>query len=455
MQKSFELKPDCKLTFTYTYDYDEAYPEALKVANTIRFPGFRKGHAPFGLVVRSYGLDALFDSAFSKLMTMKDLYRDLDETGHNSMFYPEFSTKPVKKGEPVVYEVVWTIEPQVELGEYKGTKLTVPEETVTDEMIDNRIQAELRKQTSFTNITDRPCQNGDMVTVDYAGTIDGVAFAGGSADNASFRLGEHTYLPELEDGIVGMSVGEEKDVNVHFPETYDKSLAGKDAVFHVKLSAIVEEKLPELDDDFVQDISDFDTVEEYRESVRKALQKEVEDRNRRHLSDRIIEHVENLSKIDISGQMMDMQTQHIYDTYVKRYAAMGQDYEKMLENSGLGKQFGIMMCREEAERLLKSYVITQKLVSELGIEVTDEDIENLMEESREELGDRYDELVERMTETDKDALREECQLRKLGEAMKELMEITFVAPDDPSLKPAAPEASNEQAEEKAAEDGKE
>ena len=116
MQKSFELKPGCKFIVTYTYDYSEAYPEALKVANTIRFPGFRKGHAPFGLVVRSYGLDALFDSAFSKLMTMKDLYRDLDETGHNSMFYPEFSTKPVKKGEPVVYEVVWTIEPQVEQG---------------------------------------------------------------------------------------------------------------------------------------------------------------------------------------------------------------------------------------------------------------------------------------------------------------------------------------------------
>ena len=124
----------------------------------------------------------------------------------------------------------------------------------------------------------------------------------------------------------------------------------------------------------------------------------------------------------------------------------------MLENTGLGKQFGMMMCKTEAENLLKSFYLTQKLVNELGIEVTDEDVEDLMEESREELGDRYDEFVDRMTESDKDALREECQLRKLGEAMKE---ITFVAPDDPSLKPAAPEAKNEQAEEKAAEDGKE
>ena len=455
MQKSFELKPGCKFIVTYTYDYSEVYPEALKVANTIRFPGFRKGHAPFGLVVRSYGLDVLFDSAFNKLRSIEDLISDLEETGHTSMFSPTFSTDPVKKDEPVVYRVEWTVEPQVELGEYKGTKLPVPEESVTDEMIDEQIQKELRKQTSFTNITDRPCQNGDMVTVDYAGTIDGVAFAGGSADNASFRLGEHAYLPELEDGIVGMSVGEEKDVNVHFPETYDKSLAGKDAVFHVKLSAIVEEKLPELDDDFVQDISDFDTVEAYRENIRKQLQKEVEVRNHRHLADRIIEHVEKLSKIDIPEKLLDLQTERVYEANVKRYAAMGQDYEKMLENTGLGKQFGMMMCKTEAENLLKSFYLTQKLVNELGIEVTDEDVENLMEESREELGDRYDEFVDRMTESDKDALREECQLRKLGEAMKELMEITFVAPDDPSLKPAAPEAKNEQAEEKAAEDGKE
>ncbi|MBQ9008959.1 MAG: trigger factor, partial [Clostridia bacterium] len=281
MQKTSELLPGCRFRITYTYDYAEAYPEAYKVASSVRFPGFRKGHAPFGLVVRSYGMDVLFDSAFNRLRPYKELINDLLEEGHDSHFPPTITLKPVKKDEPVVYECVWSIEPQIEIGEYQGTKLLIPEEKATDEMVEERIKLELRKQTSFSNVTDRPCRSGEMVTVDFAGTIDGVEVEGTSGNDVSFRIGERRYLPDLEDGIVGMSVDEEKDIQVLFPEDYgNKDLAGKTVTFHVKLKAIVEENVPELDDDYVQDVSDFDTVEEYREDMRRVLEKEVEQKNK-------------------------------------------------------------------------------------------------------------------------------------------------------------------------------
>ncbi len=459
MQKTTELMPGCKFRVTYTFDYSEALPEAMKVAGKVRIPGFRRGHVPFSMVVRAYGAEPLFEEAFENLVSFQDMVKDLEEAGHSSTFMPMVKVVSAKKDEPVVYELTWSIEPQITIGEYKGTKVIVPEQKVTDEMINSEIHNELSKQTSYTNITDRPCEVGDSVTIDFEGTIDGKAFEGGSGLNTNFRIGEGRFLPDFENGIVGMNVGEEKDCKVLFPENYSKDLGGKEAVFHITLNAIVKETLPELDDEFVQDVSEFDTVEEYREDIRKKLEKKVAEHNKDEVTNRIIAHLVDLSDIQISEELIAVQTKSNRDRTARMYAQQGMDYDKMLEEAGLGSKFADMMAREEAVKGLKDYYLCRKLMELKGIAATDEEVDAFLEESREELGSRYDEYVAHLTAEMKDSIRNEVEIRKLTDALSEELEISFVEPGDPALTAAASvDAETKAAEadtEAPSEDGKE
>ena len=262
-----------KLTVTVSAeDFKKAITKAyLKAKGRINIPGFRKGKAPQQIIERMYGPEIFYDDAVN--FVINDTYAGAaDEAGIEFTSRPEFDVENVKKGEDLVYTALAAVRPEVVLGEYKGLEIPKFEAEVTDEDVEKELQSEQKKNSRKIDVTDRPVEDGDSVILDYAGTIDGVAFDGGTAVDAPLKIGSGTFIPGFEEQLIGVSIGEDKDVVVTFPEDYNaKDLAGKEAVFACKIKKIQKEELPELDDEFAQDVSEFDTLDEYKEDLRKNL----------------------------------------------------------------------------------------------------------------------------------------------------------------------------------------
>lgn len=262
-----------KLTFTIPAEqFDEAMQQAfLKMRKRINVPGFRKGKAPRRMIETLYGESVFYDDAFEILFP--DAYRAaVEEYDLKPVDQPQIDLDEIGAGQDLKFHVEVFVRPDVTLGEYKGLEVEADLQKVTDEMIDARIEEDRRKASRTIDVEDRPVEDGDTVNLDYAGTVDGVAFAGGTAQGQTLTIGSHQFIPGFEEQMVGMQIGEEKDLPVRFPDEYHaEELKGKDAVFHVKVNGIQKTEVPELDDDFAADISDFDTFKEYKDSIVKEL----------------------------------------------------------------------------------------------------------------------------------------------------------------------------------------
>ncbi len=371
-----------KLTLTVT---PEQFEEAIqtvynKAKKNIQLPGFRKGKAPRKMVERAYGKEVFYEDALNEVLP--DLYEAaVKEENLEVMSRPDVTVDKISAEEP--FEVFCTVyvKPEVTLGEYKGLKKEMEEITITDEDVDAEIESVAKRNARTIDVADRPAAMEDTVTISYNGTMDGVPFEGGQSDSYDLKLGSHSFIDTFEDQIVGHNVGDAFDVNVTFPEEYhEKTLAGKPAVFAVELKAIKAQEIPAIDDEFVKDVSEFDTLAEYKEDTKKTLlerrQKAAEDTAKNNL---IKKAAENAS-MELPEAVITEQCDQMIQDFARNLSYQGMDINQYMKMTGTTLEQLRNDVRPQAEQRLRENLTLEAICKAEGMSVTDKDVEKEIED---------------------------------------------------------------------------
>ncbi len=392
-----------KLTIEVAADeFEKAVQQAyLKTRKNYNVPGFRKGHAPRKVIENAYGWLVFFDEAFD--IVYPEAYEAaVKEHGITPVDRPDVSILSCEQGAPVVFAAEVAVKPEVVLGAYKGIEVEKHEYNVTDEMVEAEIDKEREKIASTTEVTGRPVANGDKVNLDYSGSVGGVKFDGGTAENQELTIGSGMFIPGFEEQMVGMNPGEERDITVTFPEQYhSEELAGKEAVFHVKVNAIEETILPEADDEFAKDVSEFDTIEELRADKRKKLE-EAEAQHAKNLRENelITKACENAA-VEIPEAMIERQMDHILNDIRYRLSMQGVSLEDYCKYTGASIEDMRKEMRGDAEKRVKSQLVLEAISKAEAIEAAAEEIEEKLNEYAAQFGDKAETFKAGLTDEDK------------------------------------------------------
>ena len=364
-----------KLSFEFTAEqFAEAMQKAfLKIRRSISIPGFRKGKAPRKVVEAMYGESVLYDDAINLLFP--DAYEAaVKEYDLHPVDQPEFNLEEIGSGKDLKFNVEVFVRPDVTLGEYKGLEVEVALQELTDAMVDAEIERDRDKASRTIDVEDRPVENGDIVNLDYAGTVDGVAFAGGTAEKQTLTIGSGSFIPGFEEQMVGMSIGEEKDLNVTFPKEYHaEELAGKDAVFHVKVNGIQKIEKPELDDDFAADVSEFDTFADYKADVVKRLTDRIEQSNENAIKNALVEKATENAQVDIPQAMIDTQGDYMIREMEMNAAYQGIRLDDYLKYMGMTREALKAQNEPEATRRVKNELVIEAIRKAENLEPTEDD----------------------------------------------------------------------------------
>ncbi len=391
--------------------FDEAMDKAYhKNAKYFKVPGFRDGKAPKNVALRHYGEGILYEEAFNELVPeiLMQAYKDNDL---DVVAQPEIDLKQIGGGKELIFTATVTVKPEFKLGKYKGLKLQKKEYPVTDEQVDEELK---RRQNQNSRIVEaKPgaeLKVGDTAVIDFEGFIDGVPFEGGKAEGHNLEIGSGQFIPGFEDQLVGMKSEEEKDVNVKFPEEYfSKDLAGKDATFKVKLHEIKVKELPELDDEFAKDISEFDTLEELKNDIKEQLEDKNEQRAKEELNQEAINAVIENTELELPKAMVDAEVDAYVEDMQHNLSRQGLSIEQYL--GFLGKNINEIKdeYRVTAEKNIKTRLILEKISNEEELEVKDEDIDNRMRELASSYGRDADEFIKNAGEQTRNYVKEELK----------------------------------------------
>ena len=392
-----------KLTIEVAADeFEKAVEKAyLKTKKNFNVPGFRKGHAPRKVIENAYGWLVFFDDAFD--IAYPEVYEAaVREHEITPVDRPEISILSCEQGAPVVFTAEVAVKPEVTLGAYKGIEVEKQEYNVTDEMVEAEIQKEREKIASTVEVTGRAVADGDKVNLDYSGSVDGVKFDGGTAENQELTLGSGMFIPGFEEQMVGMNVGEEKDITVTFPEQYhSEELAGKEAVFHVKVNAIEETVLPEADDEFAKDVSEFDTIAELRADKRKKLEEAAELRAKNQRENELIEKACENAAVVIPEAMIERQMDHILNDIRYRLSMQGISLEDYCKYTGTSIEDMRKEMREDAAKRVKSQLVLEAIGKAEAVEAAAEEIEEKLNEYAAQFGDKAESFKTGLTDEDK------------------------------------------------------
>lgn len=406
-----------KLTIEVSEDkVEQALQEAyLKQRGMIRVPGFRKGKVPRNMIEKMYGPEIFFEDAANQLI--RDHYGEAaDESGIEIVSRPLIDIVQIKKGEPFIFTAEVAVKPEVILGEYKGVSVAKADAGVTDEEIDEAIEKERNNNARTITVEDRAIEEGDTAVIDYEGFVDGVAFEGGKAENQPLEIGSHSFIDTFEEQLIGKNAGEEAEIHVTFPEEYHaEDLAGKPATFQVKIHEIKTKELPELDDEFAQDISEFDTLEEYREDVRKRLSEEKEAAAKRAKEDEAIRKIAESASIEIPEAMIDTQVEMMIDEFAQRISQQGLSFEQYMQFSGMTMEKMKDQVRPDAVSRIKSSLALEKIAEVENIEATDEDIDAEAEKMAAAYGMEKDKILEAMGDSERKSMKKDLAIQKAVE----------------------------------------
>ena len=382
---------------TFDAAMDKAY---RKVRNQVNIPGFRKGKTPRKIIENMYGEGVFYDEAFE--LVFDEVYGPaIDENKVEVVDRPEIELKQIGAGKNLQFTCEVFVKPDVTLGEYKGVSVKKETTAVTDEQVDEKIEQERAKQATEQSVEDRPVAEGDTVNLDYAGTVDGIAFAGGTAEGQTLKIGSHTFIPGFEEQMVGMSIGEEKDLNVTFPESYHaEELAGKAAVFHVKVNGITETHLPALDDEFAKDISEFDTLEEYRADVRAKLEAQAAERDKNAFTNAVIEKVMENATVEIPEAMIERQIDSMMRDFEYRLASQGLKLADFMKYTGQDEKAFRANYRDQAEKSVKAHLVLEAVEKAENIDATEEQIDAQIAQLAPQTGKSAEELKKTLSEAD-------------------------------------------------------
>ena len=391
-QEKTENKNELKLTFTVPASrFEEAIQDVFKKsAKYFNIPGFRKGKAPFKIVERYYGDSIFYEDAFNDLAPI--VYdEEIKENKIEVASRPQIDVVQMEKGKDLIFTAIVATKPEVKLGKYKEIPLKKIEYKVTDEDIDHEINHMAEHNSRMVTVEDRPVKDKDIVTIDFEGFTDGKPFEGGKAENHDLTIGSKTFIPGFEDQIIGMKIGEEKDIKVTFPKDYfSKDLAGKEATFHVVLHGIKEKQLPTIDDEFAKDVSEFDTLKELKDSIKEKMEKENEERAKHETEDSAIDEVCKNTNIDIPGGMIDLEIDNIMQNLEQRLSYQGLNLEQYLKMMGKSEADFRKDYKEQAEKNVKTRLVLEQIVKDEKIK---ED-EKYIKEKIEEMAKQYNRKVE-------------------------------------------------------------
>ena len=342
-----------------------------KQKRQISVPGFRKGKVPRAMIEKMYGAEIFYEDAANELM-QQTYPSAIDESGVDIVSRPTVDVVQIEKGKPFIYTAEVATRPEVTLGKYMGVTVTKIDTSVTEDEVEAELENQRNTNARTVTVTDRPVKEGDTAVIDFEGFVDGVAFAGGKGENHPLEIGSHSFIDTFEDQLVGKNVGDELDVNVTFPEQYQAAdLAGKPAVFKVKINEIKAKELPELNDEFAQDVAGVDTLAEYKEELKKNLTEKKENEAKKTKEDEAIQKIIDKSKMDLPKAMIDTQCETMVNEFAQRIAQSGLSMDQYLQFSGMTVDQLKEQVRPEAETRIKSSLVLEQIAKEENIEVSD------------------------------------------------------------------------------------
>ena len=398
----------------------ETVDAAIKAAynrqkNKISIPGFRKGKVPQAMIEKMYGPEIFYEDAVNAMLQAQ--YPEaVEQSGVDVVSQPTVDVTQIEKGKPFIFIAEVAKRPEVTLGKYNGVTVTKIDTGVSDEEVDAEIEKQRNTNARTVTVTDRAVQEGDTAVIDFEGFVDGVAFEGGKGENHPLEIGSHSFIDTFEEQLVGKNTGDEVDVNVTFPEQYQApELAGKPALFKVKINEIRAKELPELNDEFVQDVSEFDTLAEYREDTKKKLQERKENAAKGTKEDEAIQKIIDKSKMEIPEAMIDMQAQNMIDEFAQRIAAQGMSIEQYMQFSGTTIDKLKEQVRPEALQRIQSSLVLEQIAKEENLEGTDEDVDAEIEKMASMYGMKAEDLKSYMGDSEKESMKRDIAIRKAVE----------------------------------------
>ncbi len=375
----------------------EKFDSAIKTvfnknAKYFNIPGFRKGKAPFHIVEKTYGSQIFYEDAFNEVAG--PAYEEaLKEKEVEAVSRPEIDLVQIEKGKDLIFTAVVATKPEVTLGKYKGIQIKKIEYNVSDEDVEHELGHMAEKNARLVSVEDRAVESGDITVIDFEGFVDGVAFEGGKAENHELIIGSNTFIPGFEDQIIGMNLEEEREINVKFPEEYfSANLAGKDAMFKVKLHEIKKKEMPEINDELAKDISEFDTIEELKNSIREKQEEQNKSRAKYETEDAVIKAVCEEAKVEIPAGMIEMEIDHMAQDIETRLSYQGMKLEQYLQMMNKTMEDFRNENREQAESSIKSRLVLEAVGKDANIEVTDEEVSSKIKEMAENYGRKEEDV---------------------------------------------------------------
>ena len=394
-------------------EVEKAIQEAyLKEKNKISLPGFRKGKVPRKMIEKMYGAGVFYEDAANTLI-QGNYPAAADESGIDIVSRPTIDIVQIESGKPFIFTAEVAVRPEVKLGKYLGVQVTKVDTSVSEDEVAEALEKERNNNARTVTVTDRPAANGDTVVIDFEGFVDGVAFEGGKGENHSLELGSHSFIDTFEDQLVGKNAEDEVEVNVTFPEQYQAAeLAGKPAMFKVKIHEIKTKELPQLDDEFAQDVSEFDTLAEYKEDVKKRLTEQKENEAKRTKEDEAIQKIIDKSEMELPEAMIETQCENMVNEFAQRIAQSGLSMEQYMQFSGLTIEKLKEQVRPEVETRIKSSLVLEQIAKEENIEVTEEDIDAEVAKMAAAYGMEADKLKEYMGDAEKESMKRDISVTK-------------------------------------------
>ena len=417
-----------------------------KNKNKISIPGFRKGKAPRKMIENMYGREVFYEDAANALIP--DAYeKALEECEEEIVSSPKVDVVQLESGKPFIFTAEVALKPEVTLGKYKGVKVEKADTAVTEEEVEAEIKKEQEKNSRTVDVTDRAVQKDDVATIDFEGFVDGVAFEGGKGADYPLTIGSGTFIPGFEDALIGAEIGRETEVNVTFPEDYQAAeLAGKPAVFKCTVKKLQEKQIPALDEDFVSEVSDeSDTVEEYKEEIRKNLSDKKEADAKNAKEDAVIDAIIEDAKMEIPDAMVETQQRQLLQDYAQRMQAQGISMEQYMQFTGLTSQALMEQVKPQALKRIQSRLILEAVAAAENLTATEEDFEEEVKTMAEIYQMEADKVKELLGENGKKQVLDDICVKKAVEF------VVDNAKEEKAAKKTAAKKTTKKAKEEAAE----
>ena len=391
---------------------EKAYQKQKK---NISVPGFRKGKVPRMMVEKMYGKEVFYEDAANEIIPVA-YEKAYDECGEDIVSTPQIEVTQIEAGKPFIFTALVALKPEVTLGAYKGIEVDKVDVTVSDEEVDAEIEKERDRNARSISVTDRAVQDKDQTVIDFEGFVDGVAFEGGKGENYPLTIGSGTFIPGFEEQLIGKNIGEETDVNVTFPEDYQaEDLAGKPALFKVTVKEIKEKQLPELDDEFAAEVSEFDTLAEYKEDVKKNLLEKREKDVKNAKEDAVVDAIIENASMDIPDAMIETQQRQMIQEFAQNIQAQGLSIDQYFQFTGLTAEKMMEQVKPQAEKRIKSRLVLEAVAKAENIVASEEDFDNEVAKMAEMYKMDADKIKESIGEEGKKQLMEDLAVSKAAE----------------------------------------